>query len=112
MPLLKLPKDKQELILNDDPAIQHWQVRSAVQAGSNHERWHLLVKNLDAAEQWQKLINQGTTQSHIAKTEGITKARVCQLIRLTDLDDQVKKAIREGDKAYYGMSLRQVLGRF
>ena len=108
MALLKLPEEQQRLINRDDPSIHNWPIRDAIKAGSDHERWLLLVQTLDTAERWAELIESGVSQTEIGRREGITRARVCQLIRLSGLDQDVKAQIRDRDDAYYGKSLRQV----
>ena len=108
MSLLSLPEEKQTLLKHDDPSIHDWPIREAIQAGSDRERWLLLVKSLDSAERWAKLLTKGIKQAEIARREGLSRARVCQLIRLNQLDPSVKALIRKGDERYYGISLYQV----
>ena len=108
--LLSLPEEKRRLVERDDLSIRDWPIRDAIMEGATHERWLLLVKSLDSAERWMKLVDKGVSQAHIARQEGMTRARVCQLIRLARLDDIVKGLIRSGDARYYGVSLREVWG--
>ena len=54
------------------------------------------------------MLTEGINQAEIARREGLSRARVCQLIRLNQLDPSVKALIREGDERYYGISLYQV----
>ena len=106
--MLSLPEEKQALLKRDDTSIHDWPIREAIQAGSDRERWLLLVKSLDSAERWATMLTEGINQAEIARREGLSRARVCQLIRLNQLDPSVKALIREGDERYYGISLYQV----
>ena len=45
-------------------------------------------------------MKQGVSQVDLAKEAGITRARVCQLVRLSDLSSKVKILIRKGDELY------------
>ena len=109
MSLLSLPEDQQERLKNDDPAIRNLSIRDAIQAGSAHERWKIMIHQLDNAESWSHQIRKGDNQSTIARREGITRARVCQLLRLNDLSHSQKKLMRQGDQKYYGISIKELL---
>ena len=47
---------------------------------------------------WTQLLNSGISQADIARSEGMTRARVCQLIRLNQLDKKTKRQIRRRDE--------------
>ena len=108
--LLNLPPEKLKLIEQDDPSIQTLNFRTALAEAHKHEQWLNLVKALDNADRWRVELSKGVSQADIARTEGLTRARVCQLLRLNSLDSVVKQRIRSGDVRYYGVSLREVWG--
>ena len=107
--LLKLPSAKRKLIENDDPVIHSLSFKQALAEAHKHEQWLSLVKALDHADHWREQMKQGVSQVDLAKEAGITRARVCQLVRLSDLSSKVKILIRKGDELYYGISLREIL---
>jgi hypothetical protein len=108
--LLNLPPEKIKLIEQDDPSIQTLNFRTALAEAHKHEQWLNLVKALDNADRWRVELSKGVSQADIARTEGLTRARVCQLLRLNSLDSLAKRQIRSGDERYYGFSLREIWG--
>lgn len=108
--LLNLPPEKLKLIEQDDPSIQTLNFRTALAEAHKHEQWLNLVKALDNAYRWHVELSKGVSQADIARSEGLTRARVCQLLRLNGLDSVAKRQIRSGDERYYGVSLRDVWG--
>ena len=44
---------------------------------------------------WQRQINQGVKRSEIARREGLTRARVTQLMKLSRLPKEVRRQIDE-----------------
>ena len=106
--LLKLPAERLEQIERDDPLIQSLNFRTALVEAQRHQQWLKLVTALDRADRWVEELASGSSQAEIASSEGITRARVCQLIRLSELDRGVKQMIREKDERYYGVSLREI----
>ena len=62
---------------------------------------------LRLATQWAAEIEAGeVTQADIARREGVTRARVTQVLSLLDLDDQKQEEVLRGDVMW---SIRQAL---
>ena len=57
---------------------------------------------------WRALLTQGYTQTMIATEEGLTRARVCQLMKLLRLDKEVWNGVMRGDEVYMGVSIRSL----
>ena len=102
--LLSLPSDQLKLIESDDPAIQSLNFRDAIVIAHKHEQWTKLANEINNADKWTQLLNRGISQANIARSEGMTRARVCQLIRLNQ-----KQLIRRRDERYYGVTLKEVV---
>ena len=107
--LLSLPSDQLKLIESDDPAIQSLNFRDAIVIAHKHEQWTKLANAIKNADKWTQLLNSGISQANIARSEGMTRARVCQLIRLNQLDEKIKRLIRRRDERYYGVTLKEVM---
>jgi hypothetical protein len=107
--LLKLPNSKKELILNNDPSIREMSIRQAIKEANAYQSWLDLTETLGKVKSWHTLIAKGHSQSMIAAEEGLTRARVCQLMKLTSLDHEIKKGIMRGDREYMGISIRSLI---
>ncbi len=66
-----------------------------VRLGENIHRRGLGL--LDTAEELKRYLNLGRTEDEAAITFGMTKANIKNLMRLHDLDPQVRKAVESGD---------------
>jgi len=51
----------------------------------------------------------GLKKSEIARREGLTRARVTQLMKLVHLPDEVKTGVKAGDDSFSGWSIRQAI---
>ncbi|MFH1468344.1 MAG: recombinase family protein [Pseudomonadota bacterium] len=59
---------------------------------------------------WQAEIDAGDmTRAGIARREGLSRARVTQLMKLLDLPEQVKMKLLEGDPEVQGMTMRNAV---
>ena len=60
---------------------------------------------------WQKLIKQQSiTRSDISRREGLSRARVIQLMSLLRLPEKVQRGLLAGAPEYAGWTVRQGLG--
>ncbi len=70
------------------------------------------AKALQTAWRWQSLINQeGINRAEIARREGLTRARVTQVMSLLDLSDAVKRKLLDNEPETRGWSVRQVIAQ-
>ena len=66
---------------------------------------------LQKALDWQKLIEQESiTRAEISRREGLSRARVTQLMRLLKLPEKVQKGLLAGAPEYAGWTVRRGLG--
>ena len=106
--LLNLPEDKQELILNNDPSIRELSIRDALKEAHTYQSWLKMRETFERVRRWLALLARGYSQSMIAAEEDLTRARVCQLMKLLRLDKEVWNGVMRGDEAYMGVSLRSL----
>ena len=67
-----------------------------------------MKKTFERVLHWRALLSRGYSQSMIAAEEDLTRARVCQLMKLLRLDKEVWEGVMRGDEAYMGVSLRSL----
>lgn len=68
-------------------------------------------QSLHRAILWQEEISSnGTTRAGIARREGLSRARVTQILTLLGLPEEVKAKLLSDDKEVMGWSVRKVLG--
>ena len=66
---------------------------------------------LQKALDWQKLIEQESiTQAEISRREGLSRARVTQLMSLLKLPEKVQQGLLAGASEYVGWTVRRGLG--
>ena len=66
---------------------------------------------LQKALDWQKLIEQESmTRAEISRREGLSRARVTQLMSLLKLPEKVQQGLLAGTPEYSGWTVRQGLG--
>ena len=69
-----------------------------------------LVATLAKVEQWQaQLDHKEITRAELSQQEGISRARVTQLMHLARLPDTIKSQIREQSTAVSGWSIRRAI---
>jgi predicted transcriptional regulator len=62
------------------------------------------------AKEYARMIENGQTESEIASKTGLSRARVCQYLRLLNLDDQIINAIEKlGDPLTKRMMTERLL---
>ena len=65
---------------------------------------------LQRVQAWQDEIDaNGITRANIARREGLTRARVTQLMRLLDVPWSTRERLLENDPRVAGWSVRQAL---
>ena len=70
------------------------------------------AKALETALQWQSIIDQeGINRAEIARREGVTRARVTQVMSLLGLSDAVKRKLLDNEPETRGWSVRQVIAQ-
>jgi len=70
------------------------------------------AKALQTALRWQSLINEeGINRAEIARREGLTRARVTQVMSLLGLSDAVKQKLLDNEPETRGWSVRQVIAQ-
>ena len=68
------------------------------------------AKALKTALRWQSIIDEeGVNRAEIALREGLTRARVTQLMKLVHLPDEVRAGVKAGDESFAGWSIRQAI---
>ena len=82
MGLLNLPEERQELILNNEPSIREVSIRDALKEAHAYQSWLGVRETFERVMHWRALLSHGYSQSRIAVEEGLTRARVCQLMKL------------------------------
>ena len=108
MNLLNLPEERQALILDNDPSIREVSIRDALKEAHTYQSWLRMRETFERVLHWRALLSRGYSQSMIAAEEGLTRARVCQLMKLLQLGDEVWSGVMEGDESYMGVSLRSL----
>ena len=73
-----------------------------------YQSWLRMRETFERVRHWRVLLSRGYSQSMIAAEEGLTRARVCQLMKLLQLGDEVWSGVMEGDESYMGVSLRSL----
>lgn len=106
MSLLGLPENRQRLILENDPSIRDLSVKEALKEANGYRSWIALRETFERVMHWRALLSQGYTQSMIAREERLTRARVCQLMKLLRLDEEIWAGVMRGDDVYMGVSIR------
>ena len=67
---------------------------------------------LQKALSWQKLIEQGNiSRAEISRREGLSRARVTQLMSLLKLTEKVQQGLLAGAPVYAGWTVRRGLGK-
>ena len=95
----ELTQKTQELILDNDPSIRE---------AHAYQSWLGVRETFERVMHWRALLSHGYSQSMIAVEEGLTRARVCQLMKLLQLGEEVWSGVMEGDESYMGVSLRSL----
>jgi len=108
--LLKLPEETLALIERDDPQIREMCARETLKQINRFERWQRTLETVDRAFGWAEELKMGATQAEIAQREGMTRARVCQLLKLSTLSAEQVEGLRTR-RLLYGVSLSQVMAR-
>jgi hypothetical protein len=67
------------------------------------------VDALAKVELWAVDLAGGLKKSEIARREGLTRARVTQLMKLTALPDEVRQGVKSGDECFSEWSIRQAI---
>ena len=68
-----------------------------------------LAEALTRVDQWEIDLAGGLRQSDIARREGLTRARVTQLMKLVDLPADVRSGVKAGDESFADWSIRQAI---
>jgi hypothetical protein len=68
-----------------------------------------LAESLARVDGWAVDLAGGLKKSEIARREGLTRARVTQLMKLVHLPDSVKAGVKAGDDAFAGWSIRKAI---
>ena len=68
-----------------------------------------LAETLARVDDWAVDLAGGLKKSEIARREGLTRARVTQLMKLVNLPDEVKTGVKAGDGSFAGWSIRQAI---
>ena len=83
-------------------------IRDALKEAHAYQSWLGVRETFERVMHWRALLSHGYSQSMIAVEEGLTRARVCQLMKLLQLGDEVWSGVMEGDESYMGVSLRSL----
>ena len=92
--------------MDNDPAIREVSIREALKEAHTYQSWLKMKATFERVLHWRALLSRGYSQSMIAAEEGLTRARVCQLMKLIQLGDEVWSGVMEGDESYRGVSIR------
>lgn len=68
-----------------------------------------LAEALTKALHWQKDIDDGSKRADIARREGLTRARVTQLMKLLELPGKLQRKILDCDEEVAGWTIRHAI---
>ena len=94
--LTSLPEEVVNKIKRGDEEVADWSINQAISKARKIHKRRAVTKILDQVDIWQCQINQGVKKAEIARREGLTRARVTQLMTLSRLPKDIRREIDEG----------------
>ena len=93
--LTSLPEEVVNKIKRGDSEVAEWSINQAITEARRAHKRSAVREVLEQVDAWQRQINQGVKRSEIARREGLTRARVTQLMKLSRLPKEVRRQIDE-----------------
>lgn len=83
--LAKLPSNIIQKIKTGHQDYKEWSISQAIKEARRLHKRNEVHKTLKLVSRWRKLLENGMKKSEIARREGLTKARITQLMKLAEL---------------------------
>ena len=107
--LAKLPAKIVRKIEHGDDEVADWGLDKAIGEARRLEKLRELKGAFRKVERWKGMMARGWSRARIAKHEGISRARVTQLMKLENVPDEMRMDILQGNWTKPVPSIRELL---
>ena len=83
-------------IKRGDAGCGEWSTNQAITEARRAHKRQAVRDTIARVDEWQRQIDLGMTRAEIARQEGLTRARVTQLMKLSRLPKEVRHEIDKG----------------